>query len=90
MRVTHGVTFQTPGNLYRKEYLDGDTDNYPEVAHHPLTSQIAYTALRLEQSLLYLRLLFGNVNQEQYEATFASIDALCGTYLPAADAPATG
>lgn len=81
MKVTHGVTFQTPGNVFRKEYLDGDTEDYPEASHLDLSTKIAYTALRLEQHLLYIRMIFGNLDADQYAAAHAGIDGLCVKYL---------
>lgn len=81
MRVTHGCSFETIGGVWRKEYLEADLAEFPEAVNLNEETQVAYVVGRLEQKVLLLRWMFGNLNHEQYLERRESIEAMCMSWL---------
>jgi hypothetical protein len=81
VRVTHGCSFETPGGVWRKEYLEADLTEFPEAANLSEDTQVAYVSGRLEQKVLLLRWMFGNLNNEHYNERWAAIEAMCESWL---------
>lgn len=87
MKVRAGVSFEGPGNLWDKESVEDDTENYPEVSTLPLSRQAMYVRVRLEQRLLDFRWFKGNITQETHTLQTTALDALAERYLARADTP---
>lgn len=81
MRVTHGCSFETIGGVWRKEYLEADLAEFPEAATLNEDTQVAYVTGRLEQKVLLLRWMFGNLDVEHYHERWGAIDAMCEAWL---------
>lgn len=82
MKVTHGCSFETPGGVWRKEYLDADIDiEFPESLSLDPQTRVAYCVGRLEQKILLLRWMFSNLNGAQYVERRDAIEAMCEGWL---------
>ena len=81
MKVRRGISFETAGSIWRKESLEADTDDYPEAVELAHDRRILYVGTRLEQDLLLLRFLDGNLTNEQYADAHARLDELAEKYL---------
>lgn len=84
--VTHGASFEVPGGMWRKETITVDSSEFPEAAQLTEPFKTTYIAYRLEQRLLALRMAFGNITAEYYQAEHAQLEDMLAGYL-AATAP---
>lgn len=83
MKVRRGISFEVPGNTWRKENLEADLSEFPEADHLSHRERLAYARNRLEQDLLYLRWLAGNITTDQYREADDRIESLCSSLLGA-------
>ena len=83
MKLSLGVSFETPG-LWRKAYAETDSSEFPEAAHLTHISLTCYMHARLEQRLLAIRLLEGNLGRDKYAELLAWQDSMAETLLAAA------
>lgn len=81
MLLDHGYSFEMSGGPWRKLGITADTDDFPEAINLTPEHLVLYVSVRLEQRMLALRHLYGNVTDEQYSGIHARLEALADGYL---------